>query len=380
MNQTDDKPLAEVSTVSDATGGVSLALTGRLDRETVVDIWPKAIEAFGKTSAKKLTIDASGVVYCDGSGLGLFAELRRLTAQRGGRAEVVGLAPDLQRLVSISELTDPTATELTPVPPAGLVTNIGRAVADILADMKDIVTFTGELTIVLLWAITHPHRIRGRELLVICEKVGVNALPVVCLLGAMVGLIMAFQTAVPLQRYGAVSIIPSIVSIAMIRELSPLITAIIMAGRSGSAFAAEIGTMRVTQEIDALQTFGLDPVKFLAIPRVLAGVLMAPLLTIFNIVLGVSAGYLVMANYGYSVRFYINAVVNSVTYVDLLGGVAKTLALGLVIAAIGCLRGLRTEKGPSAVGDSTTRAVVAGIVLIVIADMIFGIVYFYLGI
>jgi len=380
MNQTNDSESPSIGITTEADGWLSITLAGRLDRATVVDVWPKAIEAFGKTSVERVVIDASGVGYCDGSGLGLFAELRRLAAQRGGQAEIVGLAPDLQRLVGIAELSDPTAEELTPMPPPGLVTNVGRAVADILADVKDIVTFTGELTVVLLWAITHPHRIRGRELWAICEKVGVNALPVVCLLGAMVGLIMAFQTAVPLQRYGAVSIIPSIVSIAMIRELSPLITAIILAGRSGSAFAAEIGTMRVTQEIDALQTFGLDPVKFLAIPRVLAGVLMAPLLTIFNIVLGVSAGYLVMANYGYSVRFYINAVTNSVTYVDLLGGVAKTLVLGLVIAAIGCLRGLRTEKGPSAVGDSTTRAVVAGIVLIVIADMIFGVVYFYLGI
>ena len=380
MKQTDGEPLAEVTVAGEADGVLSIALAGKLDKATVVDVWPKAVDALRKASAKRVVIDASGVGYCDGSGLGLFAELRRLAAQRGGQTEIVGLAPDLRRLVGISELSDPTAEELKPVLPPGLVTNVGRAVAEILADMKDIVTFTGELTVVLLWAITHPHRIRGREMLAICEKVGVNALPVVCLLGAMVGLIMAFQTAVPLQRYGAVSVMPSIVGISMIRELSPLITAIILAGRSGSAFAAEIGTMRVTQEIDALQTFGLDPVKFLAIPRVLAGMLMAPLLTMFNIVLGVSAGYLVMANYGYSVRFYVNAVINSVTYGDLLGGVAKTLVLGLVIAATGCLRGLRTEKGPSAVGDSTTKAVVAGIVLIVIADMIFGVVYFYLGI
>ena len=368
----------EVGSVTD--GAASIFLSGRLERTTLPDIWPKAIEAMKKASGSRVVIDASGVSYCDGSGLGLFAELRRLAACGGGEVEVVGLAPDLQRLVGIAELSDPTAQELTPPRPPGLVSNVGRAVAEILADLKDIISFTGELTVVLLWAITHPHRIRGRDLWVICEKVGVNALPVVCLLGGLLGLIMAFQTAVPLERYGAVAVIPSIVSIAMVRELSPLITAIILAGRSGSAFAAEIGTMRVTQEIDALETFGLDPVKFLAVPRVLAGVLMAPLLTMFNIVLGVSAGYIVMANYGYSVHFYIDGVIQAVTYVDLLGGIAKTVVLGLVIAAIGCLRGLRTEKGPSAVGDSTTRAVVAGIVLIIVADMIFGVVYFYLGI
>jgi phospholipid/cholesterol/gamma-HCH transport system permease protein len=327
-----------------------------------------------------VVIDASGVSYCDGAGLGLFAELRRLAAVRGGAAEVVGLAPDLQRLVSMAELADPAAAELNPIKPPGFVNTVGRATAGIFADIKDIISFTGELTVVMLWAITHPHRIRRRELAMICEKAGVNALPVICLLGGGIGLIMAFQTAVPLERYGAVAVIPSIVSIAMVRELSPLITAIILAGRSGSAFAAEIGTMQVTQEVDALQTLGLDPVRFLAIPRVLAGVLMAPLLTIFNMLTGVAAGYIVMASYGYSFRFYVNSVSQAVGCVDILGGVAKTLVLGLVIAAIGCLHGLRTSKGPSAVGDSTTRAVVAGIVLLVIVDGIFGVLYFSLGI
>ena len=380
MTQTNDNAPAEVSVAAGADGLMSIALTGRLDKETLAGVWAKAVDALRRASSKQVVIDASGVSYCDGTGLGLFAELRRLAARLGGQAEIVGLAPELQRLVGMAELSDPTAAELEPVSPPGLVTKVGGAAAEILADVKDIVTFMGELTVVLLWAIAHPHRIRGREVLSICEKVGVNALPVICLLGSLVGLIMAFQTAVPLQRYGAVSVIPSIVSIAMVRELSPLITAIILAGRSGSAFAAEIGTMRVTQEIDALQTFGLDPVRFLAIPRVLAGVLMAPLLTVFNMLTGVAAGYLVMANYGYSFRFYVNGVMQAVSYVDLMGGVAKTLVLGLVVAAIGCLRGLRTSKGPSAVGDSTTRAVVAGIVLIVIADMVFGVVYFYLGI
>ncbi|MFB3893301.1 MAG: ABC transporter permease [Phycisphaerae bacterium] len=380
MNQSVDNPLAAVTVTQEGDGGTVVALSGRLARETLPGVWSKAVDGVRASAAKRIVVDASGVAYCDGSGLGLFAELRRLAAQRGGAAEIVGLAPDLQRLVGMASLADPTAAELTPPRPPGFVANIGRATAGVLADLRDIIGFTGELAVVLLWAIAHPRRIRGREFLLICEKAGVNALPVICLLGSLVGLIMAFQTAVPLQRYGAITVIPSIVSIAMVRELSPLITAIILAGRSGSAFAAEIGTMRVTQEIDALQTLGLDPLKFLAIPRVLAGVLMTPLLTMFSIVTGVAAGYIVMASYGYSVQFYVNAVMRAVGYADLIGGVAKTLVLGLIVAAIGCLMGLRTAKGPSAVGDSTTRAVVAGIVLIVVADMIFGLVYFSLGI
>lgn len=376
----DSSARAAVETGSASDGTASIALSGRITGESLADVWPKATEAMKKASGSAVQIDASGVSYCDSSGLALFAELRRLAACGGGRAEVVGLSPDLQRLWARAALADPEATERIPPRAPGFVAGVGRATAGILGDLKDLVAFTGELSVVLLWALLHPHRVRWREFALNCEKVGVNALPVVCLLGFLVGLIMAFQTAVPLERYGAVAVIPSIVSIAMVRELSPLITAIILAGRSGSAFAAEIGTMRVTQEVDALRTLGLDPVRFLAVPRVLAGILMAPLLTVFNILTGVAAGYIVMASYGYSAQFYVDSVTGAVGYVDLVGGVAKTLVLGLVVAAIGCLRGLRTSKGPSAVGDSTTQAVVAGIVLIVVADMVFGVLYFSLGI
>ena len=138
--------------------------------------------------------------------------------------------------------------------------------------------------------------------------------------------------------------------------------------------------MKVTEEVNALQTFGLDPVRFLVVPRVLAAVVMTPLLAVLNIFAGVLCGYIVMIDYGYSFRFYMNSVLNSVNHVDLLGGVGKTVVFGLIVAAIGCMRGLRTLRGPSAVGDSTTRSVVAGIVLIIVADMVFGVVYFYLGI
>ena len=380
MDPTNDRPRAEVTVAGEAEGVLSIAIAGRLDNTTLPDVWPQAMGVVGQASAKRVVIDASGVAYCDGSGLGLFAALRRLAASRGGQVDITGLAPGLQRLVGISTLEDPTAAELTPARPPGLVSRAGRATAEVLADVRDIIAFMGELTATRVWALLHPWQIRGRDLWAVAEKVGVDALPVMCLLGSLIGLIMAFQTAVPLQQYGAVSAIPTLLAISMIRELGPLITAIILAGRSGSAFAAEIGTMTVTQEISALRTFGLDPMRVLAVPRVLAAMLMTPLLAIFNIVTGILAGYIVMAQYGYSFQFYVNGVIGAVSHVDLIGGIGKTLAFGLIVAAIGCMRGLSTKTGPSAVGDSTTRAVVAGIVLIIIADMAFGVVYFYLGI
>lgn len=371
---------ASVTVSAETDGGIRLAIRGRLDATTVGQIGSQVLDPVRHAPSARVVIDAAELTYCDGAGLGLFAELRRIVAPGHGRVEFTNLTADLQRLVDMTTLADPAAAQLTPVKPPNLATKVGMAVADLWTDIADLIAFTGQLTVTLLWAICHPFQVRSKDLWVVAEKVGANALPVIILLGGLVGLIMAFQTAIPLQRYGAISVIPSIVGISMTRELSPLITAIIIAGRSGSAFAAEIGTMRVTEELDALDSLGLDPMRFLVVPRVIAAVLMTPLLTVFNILAGLLCGYVVMAEYGYSFRFYIDGIISSVSYVDLLGGVGKTLVFGLIIGAIGCLRGLRTKTGPSAVGDSTTRSVVAGIVLIIIADMIFGIVYFHLGI
>jgi phospholipid/cholesterol/gamma-HCH transport system permease protein len=165
----------------------------------------------------------------------------------------------------------------------------------------------------------------------------------------------------------------------MLRELGPLITAVLLAGRSGSAFAAEIGTMKVTEEVSALQTLGLNPVRFLAVPRVLAAMLVTPLLTLYCNLLGVLGGYTVMAGYQFTFRQYLSAVRNATNYQDLAGGVFKTVVFAFIIGGIGCMRGLRTGAGPGAVGDSTTRAVVAGIVVVIVADGLFGVAYFYLG-
>jgi phospholipid/cholesterol/gamma-HCH transport system permease protein len=357
-----------------------LTIQGQLDGATLPDAWERATAGLKDSPLKQLIIDVSGVTYCDGAGLSLFVELRRQMALRGGKLSCEGGTAELRRLLEISTLADPLAGELVPVKPPGFVEKVGQSVAALGSDIQDLIAFTGEMVAALVWACAHPLQVRGRDTLVVAEKTGVNAVAVITLLGALVGAILAFQMAVPLQRFGAVGLIPSILGVAVVRELGPLITAIILAGRSGSAFAAEIGTMKVTEEVNALKTFGLDPVRFLVIPRVLATVAMTPLLTIANIVAGVLCGYFVMMNYGYSFTYYFRAVTNTVTYTDLIGGLIKAPVFGLLVAAIGCVRGLRTLRGPSAVGDSTTRAVVAGIVLIIATDMVFGVIYFALGI
>jgi phospholipid/cholesterol/gamma-HCH transport system permease protein len=149
-----------------------------------------------------------------------------------------------------------------------------------------------------------------------------------------------------------------------------------LAGRSGSAFAAEIGTMKVNEELNALETMGLDPIRFLVIQRIMAGILLAPLLTVYSMCLGVLGGVIVMLSLGFPVSLIYNQLVSSVEISDILIGMSKGLVFGIIVAFVGCLRGLQTQKGPSAVGESTTRAVVSSILLIIIADAIFALVIF----
>ena len=194
------------------------------------------------------------------------------------------------------------------------------------------------------------------------------------------GLIMAFQGAIPMRQFGADIFVADLVGISIIRELGPLITAIILAGRTGSAYAAELGTMKVKEEIDALTTMGLDPMRFLVIPRVLAATAMTPLLAVFASLFGLAGGAVVMKGLGYPLITYVNRVCEITTAVDFIGGLFKAVAFGLLVAASGCLCGLKTGEGAQAVGDSATRAVVSSIILIVLADGLFAVLFFFLGI
>jgi phospholipid/cholesterol/gamma-HCH transport system permease protein len=210
------------------------------------------------------------------------------------------------------------------------------------------------------------------------DKVGTDAVPVICLLGFLIGAILAFQSAPALSNFGARDLIPTLVSIALIRELGPLIACILMSGRTASAFAAELGTMTVTEEVSALRAMGLDPVRFLAIPRVLAAIAVAPILSVISSLMGELGGYTVMLNYGMGFARYEHQVQNAVGARDLISGEVKTLVFGLIVGGVGCLRGLRTASGPGAVGESTTRAVVTSIVLIIAIDGLFGVLFYYL--
>ncbi len=357
-------------------------LRGRLDAASIAANWGRVVEPLRLARAPTMHIDASRVEYCDGAGVGLLIELRRIAARSGGRATIQGLPDEIAPLVEMASLDDPTIRALDPPPPRPVRVRVGRAVSEHLRDALQMITFTGEVTAALAWAIRHPRQVRWRDVRLVAEKAGVNALPVAGLLGALVGAIVAYQTAAPLRNFGADAdvYVADIIAVAVLRELGPLITAILAAGRTGSAFAAEVGTMKVTEELDALTTMGLPPVRFLIVPRVLATVLVLPFLCVFVNLISIAGGYAVFASLGYPWATFCRRTLEVVNYVDLLGGLFKMLVFALLVAAIGCQRGLITRQGPGAVGDSTTRAVVTGIVLIVAADWLLGAAYFRLGI
>jgi phospholipid/cholesterol/gamma-HCH transport system permease protein len=209
---------------------------------------------------------------------------------------------------------------------------------------------------------------------------GVRALPILSLITFFIGLILALQAAYELRKFGAISAVATAVAVTMSRELGPLITAIVVIGRSGSAFAAELGTMKVSEEIDALETMAINPIRFLVAPKFLAMMIMLPCLTIWANVMGILGGSLFgIAQADFTLVRYIRASIDSLLLRDITTGLIKSVMFGITITAVGCLEGLQTAGGAEQVGRSTTRAVVMSIFLVVLVDLVFTTLFFFVG-
>lgn len=361
-------------------GLLKLIFSGQLDAATTGTVWRRAEAAITKSKPKDVIVDAAGIDYCDGAGIALLVHLRSLQNKSGGSLQIEGLRPEFESLLQDWAQASLTGAESEHPQQRELAVEIGEATVEVWRDIQVLVSFVGELFSALVYAVAHPRSVRWRDALAVAEVAGVNALPIVALIAFLMGLIMAFQAASPLRQFGAELFIANLIGLSVLRELGPLMTAIVVAGRSGSAFAAELGTMKVREEIDALKTMGLDPVRFLIVPRVVAAVCMTPLLTIFADLVGLMGGSVVMLSLGFPLITYFHQVQYAVTYGSLVGGLVKAFVFGILVAGIGCLRGLQAGTGATAVGESTTSAVVSGIILIAITDGIFSVIYYYLGV
>ncbi|WP_320044665.1 MlaE family lipid ABC transporter permease subunit [uncultured Desulfobacter sp.] len=370
-------PELNIETVGQTT---VMLFSGRLDAPGVALLWDTAAKTVKKPGQGTIRIDLESVDYMDMAGATFISYLSRLSAITPAKQSdlVTGVKKEF---VPLLDLADQSKNEASPPPPkVSYIEKTGRDLTASIEDAKVFITMVGEITAALLSCIKNPGRIRWADTWMVAERSGVNALPIVALISFIVGLVMAFQAAIPMRMFGAEIYVANLIGIAMIRELGPLMTAIVLAGRSASAFAAEIGTMKINEEIDALTVMGMEPVRFLIIPRVIAATLITPLLTVFSNFVGILGGMVVILSFGYPPIAYYNQVVGFVSWEDLAGGLVKCFVFGLLIAATGCIRGYQTLRGPSAVGDATTRAVVSSIILIAVFDGIFSIIYFYLGI
>ncbi|HEV2424561.1 MAG TPA: ABC transporter permease [Terriglobia bacterium] len=255
---------------------------------------------------------------------------------------------------------------------AALPARIGLETLRSLAYVGGLARLTGESAYVSLVGPFKGQRLRPQRAFHQAMAVGVGAVPIVSLISLFVGLIMALQSAYELRRLGAMQFVANAVAISIVRELGPLITAIIVIGRSGSAFAAEIGTMKVTEEVDALKTMAISPVAFLVAPKFLAMLVMVPCLTIWADSMGILGGCLFgVAGANFTVLSYLQATRDALVLHDISTGLVKSALFSLVITAVGCQEGFATGAGPEEVGRSTTQAVVKSIFLVIAVDLVF---------
>ncbi len=363
-----------------AGGVVRLTIKGKLDGATVSSRWTQIVGAVVGAQPPRVEVDAHHMEGCDGVGIALLQELK--ARQEAARSEfrIVGLRRELAELVALFEIGPAAGPGRRSPVAVRFFEAAGKSGLDLLGDLRDQVSFAGETAWKLGAAFLHPGRIRWADTVYIAEKAGADGVGITALMGFLIGLILAFQSALAMAMFSAQIYTADLVVIATFRELGPLITCFILASRSGSAFAAELGTMKVNEEIDALKTMGIDPVRFLVLPRMIAAVFVAPLLTMFNNLLALAGCFVVMLAIGFASPIVVDQIYKAADLTDLLGGLVKTLVFGGLIAGIGCLRGLQAGTGASAVGNAATRAVVSGIVAIVVVDGVFAVVYYFLGI
>jgi phospholipid/cholesterol/gamma-HCH transport system permease protein len=356
-------------------GTATIAIRGRVAIGNAQQLL-NDITAQVPADAREVRLDLSGVDYFDSGGGAVVVRLRQHLAAHGGALHITRSTPAIDGFLS---LVDEEVAMQPPAAPAAEPSFLARAGdwgLSFTHGLREMAAFTGEVVLGVLEAVRKPHRVRWRDTWLYMQRSGPDALPIVSLISFLMGLITAFQAAVQLRQFGADIYVANLVGLSITRELGPLMTAIIAAGRSGAAFAAEIGTMKVSEEVDALAAMGLDRTRFLVTPKVLALLIMLPCLTLFADVVGVLGG-LVVAVFSLDIPaiVYFRQMRVYMSTWDVAQGLVKAVVFAILIAEIGCLRGFQASEGAESVGRITTAAIVAGIFAIVCADAVFTVLF-----
>lgn len=328
----------------------------------------------------RIFFDGSALTALDSAGAWLLCHIMRQLERKGFTVTTQGLRPEHEALL---RLIQRHAAEKG-VPGAarhGPLDRFGREVWRHLEQFLGILSFLGECSVALLRSIAQPSRIRWRAILYNLQISGFNALPIVGLLAFLMGVVVAYQGAVQLVRYGANIFVADLVGLSMLREMAPLLTAIIVAGRSGSAYTAQIGAMKVTEEIDALRTIGVSPMDLLVLPKILALLVALPLLTVYADIIGVLGG-MVLAQAQLDVGFvdFLDRFDDAIKLSSFLVGLGKAPVFAVIIALVGCFQGFRVSGSADSVGRQTTISVVQAIFLVIVFDALFSVIFSWLKI
>jgi phospholipid/cholesterol/gamma-HCH transport system permease protein len=330
---------------------------------------------------RRVAFEAGSLARWDTSLLNFVYEVVALCTQRGVETDRSGLPEGLERLLELAETVPDRTDAGRAVAHRSLFGRVGQAAIDIGDSFDTSLIFIGQVAIALGNFVRGRARFRFADLMQIIQECGADALGIVTLISYLVGVILAFMGAVQLQQFGASIYVADLVAIGITREMGAMMTAIIMAGRTGAAFAAQLGTMKVSEEIDAYTTMGISPMEFLVLPRIIALILMMPLLCLYSDFVGILGGATVGSSMlGISPIAYAHETANALRGHDLLGGLFKATVYGVLIAFAGCMSGFECGNSSAAVGEATTRAVVLSIVLIVVTCGGFAVVFNILGI
>jgi phospholipid/cholesterol/gamma-HCH transport system permease protein len=353
-----------------------LRFYGRLDIDTAPKNLRRLSAALNKIRPAVLGIDLSNVTYMDDYGALLISELRSMPMLRGAGIEIDAASPTAAEILNRNGPDSEKRRTRKPLRRRlNLVAELGEATIGILMGMKTFIAFIGSLSLSTVNLIKNPRTLRLEDTIGHMKTTGVDAVPVVALISFLLGLIMAFMSSLQLSQFGANIYVASLVVLAMVSELGPIMTAIVVAGRSGSAYAAEISAMKIAEEIDALTIMGFDPIQFLVIPRMLAAVIVIPLLTIFSNVFAIAGGLFIgVTLLDLTTGSYIQQTINSLKLFEVFWGLSKSLVFAVIIAGAGCFRGFQARGGAAAVGNAATSAVVTCIFLIILFDSLFAVI------
>ena len=335
----------------------------------------------GPPPLREVAFQAQELISWDTSILTFLLEVRKLCAPAKISMNIKGLPEGVQQLMALATAVPKKEDAHQSVSREPFLARIGDDMIDFVRSAGELVAFVGQAAVAFGRLGSGRARFRALDLGIFLQDNGARAVPIVALISFLVGLILAFVGILQLELFGAQIYVADLVGIAMVREMGAVMTGIIMAGRTGAAFAAQLGTMQVNEEIDAFQTLGIDPVEFLVLPRMLALTFMMPLLVLFANLMGILGGALVATGfYDINLTIYMNRTMASVGLNDLFIGLFMGLVFGVLVALSGCMRGMQCGRSASAVGDAATSAVVTSIVAIIVATALITVICSVLGI